>query len=143
MAIRVVIIALQTIHASIPGVVSAPLVYPNAINTNDLPMMLTFPGQGTSSQEAMNSLRRQDRTYLVRGYVDPISQGIRDEKIQQTITLLQLCIEAYINPDNIRLVDQGGLHATIKISAATPVTDTGLAVLPYGPPALQQGYHGF
>ena len=118
MAIADVIAALQTVHAGIAGVVSAPTQYPTALNTNDLPMILVFPGQGSSSQEAMNSLRRQDRTYLVRCYVDPVAQGIRDENVQLAIALLQRCIEAYINPATIALIDSGGLHATLKISTA-------------------------
>lgn len=149
MSIRLAIEKMQAIHSSIPGIKRAPIHYPASIDTMDLPLVLTWPGQGTSHQEAYNSLRRWDKTFVVRCYVDPATQGIRDEKIQKAIDLLQLFMEYYINPENIKLysgnplVNDVAYHLTINVSLDNPIVDTGIVALPYGASIDQKSYHGF
>jgi len=127
-------VALQTLNATITGVTSAPANYPGAINTADMPMALVWPGPAESRAESIGALRRQDRTWVVRVYVDAVNQGLGKHEVWQTAeVLLQRFIEAYLNSANV-VLDNNGAQATIS-TAAGDITDGGLQVLTY-PPGL-------
>lgn len=135
---------LQSLHRMVPGIQTAPNEYPPYLNANELPLVLCWPSEGSSHQEATGSLRRQDRTWSVRVYIRPVSQGLN---ITQTITtgmeLMQAFIETYIDPKNIALLNSP-TQQTIQISRNVPVRDSGISVLPYASSTTsQQGYIGF
>jgi GNAT superfamily N-acetyltransferase len=132
---------LQTLHASISGVDTAPLAaaYPDALNTAHLPLVLTWPETGNWSLEAAGGLRRQDRQYKVQVFVRPVAQGRGIGSVIATCAdLLQAFGEAYIDPGHLALADLPPVHITLKTEPAD-LSDTGIAVLTYA----GVEYHGF
>lgn len=126
---------LQTLHASISGVKSAPTSYPASLKTAQLPLVLVWPDQGEWQSLTTSAMRRQDRVYLVRVYFDAVAQGSPDKPPPGIEDMLQAFGAAYVDPAN---ADQSasGYQAVIM---GEGITDSGLGVLNYaGIP-----YHGF
>lgn len=126
--------ALQALNLTIEGVKSAPTVYPGALNTADLPLALAWPGPGEARAEGFADLRRQDRTWIIRVYVDAINQGLGKHEVWHSAeAILQALIETYLDGANA-VLDNNGAQATVS-TAEGGVTDGGLQVITY-PPGL-------
>lgn len=138
MSVQATIAALQTLHRSIPGVVSASIVYVGSIDSSSLPLVLTWPEQGEWERPMASAPIRQDRFYRVQCFVAPISGGASiDDGMQAAITLLQRFGETYCNPDHIQL-GNGSTQIVLKTGAGN-ISDSGVGVLEYAGVA----YHGF
>ena len=135
MSITAITEALQDIHAGIDGIASAPqpAKYRAAIDTGDLPLVLTWPGPSEWGPQALG-LNRSDRTYIVRVYVEPIGQGTLAQRTLQIMPLLDAIGQAYLNDRSL-----GGAvdHIGGPMGA---ITDTGAVVLP---PLAGIEYAGF
>ncbi len=96
MSITTTVTALQTLHAGISGVKSAPTAMPSNLSTGALPIALVWPGPGEWSLQAMG-LKRQERTYEVRVFVQPVAEGIAgpDAGYQACLSLLEAFGQAY------------------------------------------------
>lgn len=122
MSIASVITALQTKHASLSGIVTAPTAIPAVLDTARLPAVIVLPGPATWSNQAIG-LTRNDRVYNVRLYVAPIAQGQGiDEGYQATITLMQTLGAVY--------TDWPNWHGS-SFEQITDVADDGHQVLQY------------
>ncbi|MBI2934671.1 MAG: hypothetical protein HYY29_03770 [Chloroflexi bacterium] len=62
------------IVAASSGISKAPKVLPPVINAADLPTAIVIPGPADWNEHALG-LYRQIRTYIIRVYVKPVSQG--------------------------------------------------------------------
>lgn len=134
MSITTMISALQTVHKTITGVTSAPTAMPSNLNTAVQPIVLVWPGEATWAPQALG-YDRQDRTYEVRCYVQPVGQDKAgpENGYAACITLLQRFGEKYL--DDLTL---GGVADHIA-----SMTDSG--VLGGGPEMTFAGvaYWGF
>ncbi len=127
MTIAATITALQTLHATIAGVNTAPTVFPSNLNTATMPIVLTWPGEADWRAQAVG-LKREQREYIVRCYVAPISQDKAGPENAYTLcnTLLNLFGRAYLdNPtlsgavDNIlTILDSGVSGGTFDLTWA-------------------------
>ena len=90
MTVSATIAALQTIHKTITGVVSAPTAMPSNLDQVTLPAALVWPGEATWDMQAIG-LKRQERSYIVRVFVQAVAQGITgpDQGYQACVGLLQ------------------------------------------------------
>ena len=107
MSIATTVSALQTKHAAISGVRTAPTAMPSNLSTAVLPIALVWPSAATWSLQAMG-LKRQEREYEVRVYVQPVAEGVAgpDAGYQACLTLLELFGQAYQgDPDLSASVD--------------------------------------
>lgn len=104
----------QRLHAGINGVTSAPASYPGSINASDLPMVLTFPSQATTTMQTFSPkvkvmgggkkpTKESIRDYSARLFVSPAGQDLYDNTIQSSITLLQRFLDTYY--DNFVLAE--------------------------------------
>lgn len=93
--------ALNSKHSGISGVVRVSTAFPNVINAVDLPLVLTIPGPAQWNPHTaggMSGLQRQQRTYIVNCYVQPIAQDISpDPGVQTCLVLLQRFGAAYLS----------------------------------------------
>ena len=96
MSVSATVSALQTLHATISGIKSAPTNMPASLNTADLPIALTWPAEATWQLAAMG-LKRQERTYIVRVYVRPVGQNMPgpDKGYDDCVALLEAFGQAY------------------------------------------------
>jgi len=93
----------QRLHAGIEGVTSAPTRYPGSINASDLPMVLVFPSQATTTLQtfqpktmgAAQARKEMLRDYSARLFIEPVGQDIYDNVMQMGITLLQRFLDTY------------------------------------------------
>lgn len=93
----------QSLHAGIQDITSAPTAYPGSINTSDLPMVLTFPSQATTTLQtfqpktmgAARARKESLRDYSARLFIEPVGQDNYDAVMQTGITLLQRLLNAY------------------------------------------------
>lgn len=139
MTILTTITAMQTLHATVDGVTTAPTVYPSSLNTPDLPCVLTLPAEGTIDLEAIAARKRHDGIYRVFVYVAPIAQGTPvDEGTQTAILLMQALIDAYVTAANIVLTNTPS-QATLKTSKDNPIRHSALGVITFG----EIAYRGF
>lgn len=97
MTIATTIAALQAIHAAITGIGSAPTDMPSNLEQGQRPMVLVWPDEGNWRLQAID-LRRQQRTYIVRCYVQPVAQGQAgiDAGYDACVTLLESFGRAYL-----------------------------------------------
>ena len=97
MTVLTTISALQTKHLGVTGMKSAPTAMPSNLDQVTLPVALVWPGEATWDMQAID-LKRQDRTYLVRVYVQAVAQGIAgpDEGYQAAAALLERFGAAYM-----------------------------------------------
>lgn len=97
MTVATTIAALQTIHLTITGVNSAPTTMPSNLDQVKKPTVLVFPAEATWNMAAID-LRRQERVYEVRCYVQPVGQGLTgvDDGYQKTVTLLERFGQKYL-----------------------------------------------
>lgn len=134
MTIQTTVSALQSLHAGITGVTSAPVALPITIDPRRLPLVFSWPGPTAPDGWAGNAgdWYRVRRTYVVRCYVAEVTADGStqdDAGYQAASLLLQRFGVAYMEDPNI-----GGAVAHIG-----PVLDSGVAILDYG----GKDYHGF
>ena len=91
---------IQAINAEIQGIEWAPMAeeYPRAMDSGNLPMAVTFPGQG--STKGRSELRLMDRQYIVDVYVGSVGQGLHAETMIQAMQLDSLFVHAWTNRIN-------------------------------------------
>lgn len=132
MTILTTITALQTLHATVAGVTTAPTVYPGKLNSADLPMILVLPADGTADLEAIGARKRHDGIYRAYVYVAPLTEGVPvDEGVQTCILLLQALLDMYLNSTNVQLTTSPS-QAIIRASTTTPIRHSPIATLPFG-----------
>jgi len=117
MSVETTMTALQTLHATISGVKTATVAMPSNLSTADLPRVLVWPGEAEWQLAAMG-LKRQERVYIVRCFVQPVAQdkpGL-DPGYQACVTLLEAFGQAYQDDltlsdavDQIRTVSDSGI----------------------------------
>ncbi len=97
MTVSTTLTALQTKHAGITGIASAPTAIPGNLDGVKLPVALTWPAEATWDMQSIG-LRRQERTYIVRVYVQAVAQGIAgpDQGYQACVALLEDFGAAYM-----------------------------------------------
>lgn len=93
---------LNTLHATVSGVVKVSTSFPDTINSADMPLVMTIPGSAEWNPHAvggpMGGLNRQKRTYTVRCYIKPEAQDISpDPWIQKAMVLIQRFGAAYLD----------------------------------------------
>lgn len=98
MSIATTVTKLQALHLTVSGIKSAPTTMPSSLNTAVMPIALTWPAESKWKLQALD-LNRQDRTYLVRVYVQPVAQGLAgiDDGYQKCVTLLEAFGQKYLN----------------------------------------------
>jgi len=131
MTILTTVTALQAIHTAISGIKSAPTTMPSNLSTAVLPIALVFPGKADWDMQAID-LKRQDRDYVVRVYVAPISQDLPFAGLTTCLTLLNLFGAAYLTRANLDLsgaVDHIG-----------SITDTGVINIETDPNTKYWGF---
>jgi hypothetical protein len=119
MSVSTTITALQTLHNNINGIKAAPTAMPSVLNTSELPIALVWPGDADWRAQAIDLLKRQERTYIVRVYVQPIAREVAgiDKGYQRCITLLQLFGAAYV----------GDITLSGDVDHITSITDSGVS----------------
>ena len=136
MTIATTIAAIQTVNATIAGVISTPTTIPGALQTALLPEVLVFVGSGRA--ERVSDFSLHFRTFYVRCYVKPISQDVKPDKgYSEAYALLQLFIEKYLSD-----ITLGGAVQHMGTGARwDPPTmeDSGVVPLNYA----GTNYHGF
>ena len=102
MSVAATVTALQTLHATIAGIKSAPTSMPSNLATAQLPIALVWPGEAEWQLAAMG-LKRQERTYIVRVFAQPVGQNVSGPETGYTacVTMLELFGQAY--QDNLTL----------------------------------------
>jgi hypothetical protein len=115
------IVALQTGHVEIEGVITAPVMMPASIDNADMPMVLVFPSVAVHQEPRIGG-PGSERDYDVRVYVGPVASGLGvDERYQESVTLLQAFIEYYYQ------------HKRVLSSVIMPNwTDSGIYPLNFG-----------
>ncbi len=142
MAVQDTINLLQTLNASIQGVVAAPQLadYPTSVNTFNLPLVITWPTRGEWYSKG-GGAKQSTRTYEVICYVQPIAQNDIPSNLVLSTPLLQRFLDAYIDVQNIPQSTPPQYQITIESSPnGTHHTDDGIrSDLMFGGTA----YHGF
>ena len=136
MSIDAIITAMQTRHAAISGVTSAPTTFPTALNNTDLPILLTDPLKGKNEWESDGGdLVLETRAYRVRCFCLPTGQGVGiDQGKHQAITVLDGVLASYRSTPN--------LNSTAAIRVEVGIEDTGIkADMKYTDPDTT--YYGF
>ena len=123
MSITTTLATLQAKHLAIVGITTAPTNWPSSINTADLPMAITLPAEGTWTTAAIG-LDRQDRTYRIMVYVEPLGQRTVDERMDAVIPLIGSLGAAYLG-------DLGIAADTNIDQVQLPITDSGPTVLTF------------
>ena len=97
MTVLATIAALQTKHLTVSGIKSAPTAMPGNLDQVTLPAVLVWPGEATWDMQAIG-LKRQERTYIVRCFVQAVAQGIAgpDQGYQACVGLLDDFGRAYL-----------------------------------------------
>jgi hypothetical protein len=132
MTITTIITALQSRHAAVDGVATAPTAYPASIEASDCPCVLVDPWRGKTSWDSHGGdLAIAERLCRVRVFYQPAAFNL-DQGKQGAIALLEAMLADY------------RANATLTDSAAIllerDIEDTGIVEnLPYG----ENTYHGF
>jgi len=94
---------LQTLAAAVSGIITAPTTkYPVALDTASLPAVLTYAGSATTRAITLSPLhRRMDRTYYMACYIEALGQNTSNQRIQNSLTLLQAFLDMLITNRNL------------------------------------------
>lgn len=96
MSVTSIITAMQTRHAAISGVKTAPTVYPASLHPSDLPLLLTDLTTFEEHQEAHDEDETVlDAVFRVRGFCQPSNLGSFDQGKQAIHTLLDAVLADY------------------------------------------------
>lgn len=145
MAVSTTINLIQTlIRTGGTSAVTVPALsaYPLKADTADLPLVLTVPGEATWHTKGLGgALRREDRTYRVVAFVEPLGQGELPTRLLAAATLLQELKDLFLGtPALSDPTNYGDYQVTIEQSEARPHGDSGIV------PSLTIGgaaFHGF
>lgn len=124
------IAALQTLHAAVTGVATAPAAYPNSLEVSETPCVLTYAGPATTRWDAHGGMPRTERTYIARWYVwaVPLGAGV-DEGMQEAITMLDRALALYRVTDDL----SNGAQIRIADDDRQAIRDSGVrSDLTYG-----------
>lgn len=139
MGVITVIELLQSLHAGIEGVVTAPVKYPGALNTANLPAVIVWPSRATTTMVTARAKQlRVERIYSCRCYVEPSGQSNYDIPSKLAIDLLPRFIEAYFR--NQTLMDG---YAEIVSVADTGIMSGGDLAMQAGLTYAGIAYRGF
>lgn len=142
MSITTTIAALQTLHAAISGITSAPTAYPASLPTASLPLALVWLGEGDWQRNTASAPLAHWQTYRVLVYVDAVGQGQGVDEVRQTLhTLYQRFGEAYMNTNNVILTS--GTYSASLLTGAGDVRSMGDQTLIYPPGPGGTQYYGF
>lgn len=116
--------------------------YPLKADTADLPLILTVPADATWSTKGVEgALRREDRTYRILCFYEPLGQSELPTRLLGAATLLQQVKDIILDtPALADPVNYGEYQVTLEQSAENPHQDDGIT------PNQQIGgvvYHGF
>ena len=126
MSIAAIVTALQTRHALIAGVRTAPDYAPDTMPAGNLPCVLVDPLEGATQWKAhAGNVSVEERTYLVRLLVAPLGLGTPEQQRALTVTILDALLTSY------RATPTVGASGTIAIEKPSGVRDTGPR--PFGP----------
>jgi hypothetical protein len=135
---------IQAVNRGIAGVRKAPDLasYPTAIDTSDLPYVLTWLGPGQWYIKG-GGYKVDKRTMLLICYIQPLGQNDIPSRAVQAVRLHQTMRATYITASTVPLADpdtNSGYQITVTSGEGTPHSDTGLrSDLQFGGKA----YHGF
>lgn len=145
--IELAINLMQTQHAtlvtSFPTLLAPQLsAYPTALDTANLPCLLTWPGPGRWGQKG-NGYKTDERTMYVMGFVDPLNQSDIPNRATLAVQLLQATRNLWITASKIPLAApdaNSGYQIAMESSDALRHSDQGI-----GPNLTMAGktYHGF
>lgn len=124
MSMTTTIATLQAKNLAISGITTASVNWPSSLNTADLPLAITLPSIGSWSTAAIG-LNRQDRTYRIIVYVEPLGQATIDERMDRVIPIIGLLGAAY-------LADLGVTADANIDQIQLPITDSGPVELLFG-----------
>ena len=133
--VKEIVTDIQSMLAALTGVnyAPAPASYPDALNSAQLPTVLTWPGEGEWTMQAMD-LSRQNRIWQVNVYVTAVAEdrGIGGQMVK-LVDLLQDIGETFV-AEKENASPLGGYVEQIG-----DMTDSGLVVLTYA----GKDYRGF
>ena len=135
MSVAASITAMQTRHAAISGVVSAPTAYPTGLNAAALPLILTDAGKARTEWETQGGdFALEVRAYRVRCFCLAAGLGVGiDQGKQQAITILDAVLASYRSAPTLTST------AAVRIEAG--LEDSGIIMLRYTDPDTT--YWGF
>lgn len=109
---------------SVPALASYPLTAPTA----NLPLILTVPGEATWSTKGVEgALRREDRTYRIICFYEPLGQSELPTRMLGAATLLQSVKDVILGtPALADPVNYGDYQVTLEQSESTPHQDDGI-----------------
>lgn len=97
MTVLATISKLQSLHAGITGIVSAPTERPASLSSVKLPFVFVTPGPANWNPHALG-LKREEREYTVEVIAGAVAQGRGiDQNYQKAIGLLDAFGDLYIN----------------------------------------------
>lgn len=138
MTVATTVAAFQTLHATITGVVAAPVELPGSLDPDRLPLAFTWPGPSVESGGWIPAPGKSESRhyYIVRCYVAevaPLGADV-DDGYQATLPILQAFGAAYV-------ADAVSVTGVLVLAGATirQINDSGAVVLEYA----GVSYHGF
>lgn len=135
---------IQAVNQGISGVQLAPSLdkYPTALDTANLPCLLTWPADGAWYAKG-GGYKVDHRTFLIVGYIQPLGQSDIPSRAVDAVRLFQTVRARYITAATIPLADpddNSGYQITAESGPETRHTDGGLqSDLRFGGTL----YHGF
>lgn len=125
MTVATTIAALQAVHAGITGIGSAPTDMPSNLEQVKKPTVLVFPVEATWNLAAIE-LRRQERTYEVRCYVQPVAQNVAgiDAGYDACVALIERFGQAYLTD-----ITLGGVVDTIRAISDRGISGGGFELM--------------
>ena len=131
MALATTIDLIQTlIRTNVAAARKVPALsaYPLKADTADLPLILTVPGEAQWHTKGMGGvLKREDRTYRIIAFVEPLGQSELPARMLAAATLLQTVKDLIL--DTPALSDPttyGDYQVTLEQSEAQPHADDGI-----------------
>ena len=131
MALATTIDLIQTlIRTNVTAATKVPALakYPLKADTADLPLILTVPADATWSTKGVEgALRREDRTYRILAFVEPLGQSELPTRMLAAATLLQTVKDLILStPALADPVSYGDYQVTLEQSLENPHQDDGI-----------------
>lgn len=117
--------------------------YPTSLDTAALPMLLTWPADGTWYLKG-DGFAEDTRTMTMTGYLAPIGQDDIPSRVLDSVRMLEALINLWLTRASIALIDPGsnagGYQATIESAHGLGHSDGGVMT---GPVFGGTRYEGF
>lgn len=131
MALATTIDLIQTLirtNVSAARKVPALSAYPLKADTADLPLILTVPGEATWHTKGLEgALRREDRTYRIVCFYEPLGQSELPTRMLGAAQLLQTVKDLILaTPSLADPVSYGDYQVTLEQSEDNPHQDDGI-----------------